>query len=101
MVAHPMYVLCQGLQNHQRLKIKYHGEERVVEVHAVGISPKGNSVVRVFQVIGGAVFGANSGWKMLKIEDIEDIEPIGEFYTGPREGYSPGDRGMTSILMEM
>ena len=93
--------LVRALTEKQRLKIVYHGEERVVEVHAVGVSTKGNACARVYQVVGGAVFGAKTGWKMLVLHDIEEVEPVDEVFEAPRGGYAPGDRGMRSILAEL
>lgn len=93
--------LLKGLHEHRRLKISYHGEERTVEVHAVGVSTKGNPCVRVYQVIGGAVFGAKTGWKMMVLDDIEECEELEEFFEEPRDGYQRGDKGMSSILAEL
>lgn len=93
--------LLQGLSKKQRLLINYHGEERTIEVHAVGISTKGNPCARVYQVIGGSVFGQGTGWKMLKLSDIEKVQMLDEFFEAPREGYQQGDRGMSTILAEL
>ena len=93
--------LVKALTEKQRLKIVYHGVERIVEVHAVGVSTKGNACARVYQVVGGAVFGATSGWKMIVLQDIEVVEPTDETFDVPRAGYAPGDRGMRSILAEL
>lgn len=94
-------ILLKGLSEKRRLRIVYHGEERTVEVHTLGISTKGNPCARVFQVIGGAVFGARTGWKMLKLSDIEECQELDQTFDAPREGYKAGDKGMSVILAEL
>lgn len=91
----------QAMKEGKRVSLSYHGEERLVEIHALGLSTKGKPCVRVFQVIGGAVFGANTGWKMLSLSDIDDPILVDEVSEAPRPGYNPGDRGMSTILMEI
>ena len=93
--------LLKGLQDHRRLKIVYHGEERIVEVHAVGTTTKGHPCFRAYQVIGGSVFGEKTGWKMFKVSDIEEVSPLDEFFVEPRAGYQRDDKGMSSILAQL
>lgn len=94
-------MLEKALLTQRRLKIVYHGEERTIEPHAIGISTKGNPCVRVYQVIGGAVFGEKTGWKMMLLSDIEEIEMLDEYFDNPREGYQQGDKGMSTVLAEL
>jgi len=83
------------------LEVVYHGECRLVEVHAVGLSTSGNPCVRVYQVIGGSVFSATKGWKMLSLKDVESFQVLNVPSQGPRPGYNPGDKGMSDILAEI
>ena len=90
-----------SIEAKKALRIVYHGEERLVEVHAIGLSTKGNPCVRVYQVVGGSVFSDTSGWKMLKISDIEQFEETNDEALTPRPGFNPGDRGMRTIISEV
>lgn len=85
----------------KRVSLSYHGKDRLVEVHALGLSTAGNPCVRVYQVIGGSVFSDTSGWKMLKISDIENAKIVDSVSLAPRPGYESGDKGMSTILAEI
>lgn len=85
----------------KRLKIVYNNEERIVEVHALGMSPKFKPVVRAFQVEGGSFVSETSGWKMFSIDKIEAFEIIEENSLAPREGYNPDDAGMGEVFAEI
>lgn len=100
--AQPFVVeAIHSIEAKKALRIVYHGEERLVEVHAIGLSTKGNPCVRVYQVVGGSVFSDTSGWKMLKISDIEQFEETDNEALTPRPGFNPGDRGMRTIISEV
>lgn len=77
-------------------------EDKMVEVHAVGLSSKGEPCARVFQVGGGAAFSEAVGWKMLSLKGVELVHLLpGVISQGPRPGYSPGDKGMGTIFEEI
>lgn len=101
--AQPFVVeAIHSIEAKKALRIVYHGEERLVEVHAIGLSTKGNPCVRVYQVVGGSVFSDAVGWKMLKISDIEEFEEADDVESfAPRPGFNPGDRGMRTIISEV
>jgi hypothetical protein len=80
------------------LWLTYDGVERVVEVHAIGVSVGGLPCIRVWQVRGG---GSN-GWKMLLTSKIErDLEVLEDKSEAPRAGYQRGDKGMLSVSEEL
>ena len=95
-----------ALDHRQAMKVKYHNEERIVEVHALGISTAGNPVVRVYQIDGDSpaevLPGAGrSGWKLLKIEEITEYEQVAQTSLAPRRGFVPGGRAMSTIFTEV
>ena len=55
-------VACEALRSGHVLELRYDGYSRSVEVHAVE-----NSVMRVWQVIGGSVSNEPVGWKLLRL----------------------------------
>lgn len=97
----------QAMQRGKRLKLVYHptnineDEHRTVEVHAVGVSPKGSPCMRVFQTGGSSVYSEKTGWKMLSFKDVDDVQITDEESLAPRPGYNPGDRGMSSVTAEV
>lgn len=91
----------KAIKEKRQISLTYHSEERLVEVHALGISRAGKPCVRVYQVLGGAVFGEKTGWKMLSLSDIDKPVLLDQISLAPRPGYNPGDKGMSSIIMEI
>lgn len=83
------------------LELQYDGYSRLVEVHAVGLSPKENICMRVYQVGGGSVSNEPIGWKMMAIEKAFTMHLSEVPSTAPRDGYRPGDRGMIEIYGEL
>lgn len=85
------------------LDVKYEGLNRLVEVHAVGISTKGMPVMRVYQLEAGQSHsGAPSPWRLLSISKIEEIPQLVDVKSlAPREGYRKGDKGMCHIFAEL
>lgn len=83
------------------LELQYDGYSRLVEVHAVGLSPKDNICMRVFQVGGGSASNEPIGWKMMTIDKAFTIHLSEVPSAAPRDGYRPGDRGMLEIYGEL
>lgn len=104
----PQQIAAKAIQKAQRalkkgvlLKVKYDFFTRLVEVHTVGVTKAGNSCMRVFQVGGGSVQGEKQGWKMLLMDGVLDAKLTKTPSLAPRPGYKMGDKGMTSITMEL
>lgn len=83
------------------LELRYDGYSRLVEVHAVGESRKGNICMRVFQIDGGSVSGETTGWKLMTIDKAYTLHLSETLSGAPRPGYSKGDRGMIVIYGEI
>ncbi|KRB52841.1 hypothetical protein ASE02_00005 [Phenylobacterium sp. Root700] len=96
-----MDTACDALAQGKVLELQYSGYSRCVEVHAVGISTKGNLVMRVWQIRGGSVSGEAVGWKLMNTDDASGAVILDEGSQAPRPGYKPGDRGMSSIRAEL
>lgn len=94
-------VALKSIEDGKCIDLMYHGERRLVEVHAIGLSHKGKPCVRVYQVVGGSVFSDKTGWKMLSLEDIEEFAEGDEKSQAPRPGYMPNDKGMLDILTQV
>lgn len=92
---------CEALKTGVCLELNYNGFNRVVEVHCVGVTTKGNPGMRVWQVRGGSESNEPTGWKMLLLDEAIGARLTMEKSQAPRQGYKRGDRGMTSITCEI
>lgn len=94
-------VACEALSSGKRLEIRYDGYIRIVEVHAVGVTKDGNTVMRVWQVRGGSVHNEPVGWKLLRLDETRGIAAVDEASEAPRRGYKRGDSAMLSIFCQI
>lgn len=84
----------------KRVRIHYDDYDRVVEVHAVGMSTAANEVMRVWQSSGGT-HSESPAWKLLRLDQTRLIEFTSESSAAPRDGYKKGDRSMSRIYSEV
>lgn len=92
----------KAMERGRRLSVEYDGMDRVVEVHAVGVSLAGRPCMRVYQVEGGSVSGEVYGWKLMTLSKIFNKPKIlREKSDAPREGYRRNDAGMRYVFQEL
>lgn len=83
------------------LCISYEGKPKTIEVHAVGLSIKGNApVIRGFQIDGEASRPLPC-WALLRVDKIEEAVPGILKSEAPRPGYAQGDKQMSKIIKEI
>ena len=92
---------CEALAKGVCLELTYNGFNRIVEVHCVGITTKGNPGMRVWQVRGGSQGNEPVGWKMLLLDEANGASLTNEPSSAPRSGFKRGDKGMQSITCEV
>jgi hypothetical protein len=79
------------------LRLCYPGYDRLVEVHAVGFTFKGQSLIRCWQVAGRGPKGPDSGAKLLVLDEILSAAITLIPSEAPRPGYRRGDKSMAII----
>jgi hypothetical protein len=90
----------QAIKTRQVVSFTYKGIDRVVEPHAVGVTSKGNEVIRCYQIAGGHVTPGHE-WDLCTLSKITGLSMTGQSFDGPRQGYKRGDRGMVTIYAEL
>jgi hypothetical protein len=91
---------CQAVRERRCLELRYDGWSRTVEVHAVGYSSEGNSIMRVWQSEGGSNSGQR-GWKLLRLDEIVSAQLGRQLTDLPRLGYKRNDRAMERIVCQI
>jgi hypothetical protein len=94
-------IACDALRAGKRLELRYGGFTRVVEVHAVGVTRKGDLIASVWQVRGGSAHDEPTGWKTLTLADISAAALIDEPSMAPRPGYAPRMKSMHRVICEL
>lgn len=99
-----------AIKNKKVIIINYDGEEygkgyREIEPVCLGISKRGNQVLRAWEREGSShskTVEGNPipGWRMFKLVDILTFKPTGDNFYEMRPNYNPnGDRSMTSVIV--
>ena len=92
---------CDALRRGRVLDLRYDGFSRSVEVHAVGVSTAGNTVMRVYQIRGGCVHNEPVGWKLMRTDEAVSAHVTDEPSLAPRPGYKRGDKAMVRIITQL
>jgi hypothetical protein len=79
----------------------YDGKYRVVEVHAVGTSPKDGSLVMRGMQVAGAASRPLPQWTLFSIGKVEMFEERPQQSEAPREGYAQSDKQMNTVIAEL
>lgn len=91
------HVACDALRAGKRLGITYDGFTRVVEVHAVGTSKKGDPIMRAYQVRGGSNSGNPERWRLFSLDKAWHYTIVDERSEAPRRGYNSNDPAIAVI----
>jgi len=94
-------MISQAIKDRRILTFNYDGYPRTVEPHCHGITTAGNEALRCYQTAGGSSSGHVPGWHMMKVDKIIGLTVSSSVFSGPRDGYSRGDRGMATIYEEI
>ena len=93
--------ICDAIASKAILSIFYDGGTRVIEPHCYGVSTAGNEVLRCYQISGHSNSGKNSGWKLLRTDQISAMANTGDIFIEPRPHYNPNDKHMTRIYCSL
>ncbi len=80
---------------------------RIIQPVAMGMSKKGELVIRALHVLGQSEREAmetgqrsaevENEWRLFKAKNIKGMWLTGRYFAGPMPGYNPNDKGMTSV----
>ena len=92
--------IINTINNRQEISFTYSGLNRVALPCAVGLSTKGNDVLRCYQIQGGHV---NSGhtWDLCSVSKISNLTLTGQTFIKNPNGYKTGDKGMLKIYAQI
>ena len=57
--------------------------------------------MRCWQISGGHRSDEPHAWDLLLVENIQDLRDAGTCFAGPRDGYRPGHKAMSTIYAEL
>lgn len=92
--------ICDAIHRHRRVRFWYRGGLRTVEPYAYGVADGGHPILRAYQVSGYSR-SREQGWKLFRVEEIEEFSILDESFAAPHEGYMRNDPTMTKIYCEL
>nr|CAD6420120.1 WYL domain-containing protein [Rhizobium sp. Q54] len=75
------------------LFLRYHGVERTVEPHILGIVGHGRLALSGWQIAG-----TGRGWRLFHLDEVEELQHTSGRFSKTAIGYNPEDPSFGSIL---
>ena len=94
-------LLASAMDDKHCVDFMYDGKYRVVEVHAIGTSPKDGSFVMRGLQVAGVASRPLPVWTLFSVNKMEVLGFMPLESQAPREGYAQGDKQMASIIHEI
>jgi hypothetical protein len=89
--------LVTAIRNRSVVHLRYNWGHRVVEPHVYGLSKDGHELLRAFQT-GGQSESKAFGWKLFRVDEIQELHVPGERFARPRRGYKRDDPAITRTV---
>lgn len=90
--------IAQAIRDKKTLACDYNGGERIIEPHCVGYGRDQQPLLRCYQTAGHSESGA-LGWKLFRVDRINELTNTDETFDGPRQGYNPvGDKAIPEVV---
>lgn len=92
--------LIDAINRRLVLEVRYDGHRRVIQPHAVGLSKKGDPILRCWQLSVNKP-GSVQGWRLMEVVEMLVIGPTGDVFAGAQPGYKRGDSAMVRIYAQL
>ena len=94
-------VLVAAIRGRWVVHLRYDWGHRVVEPHVYGRNPDGHELLRAFQTGGHSESGRPFGWKLFRVEEIENLHLPGKRFKRPRREYKRVDPIITEVYARL
>ena len=91
-------IIRRAIRTHKLIEFYHDGAFRIVEPYCLGISSRGNLLLRAYQVAGGSTSGHIPPWRLFDVGKMSRTLILGESYSPARPEYNPVDPAMQTIL---
>lgn len=89
--------VCGAVGLRRRVRFNYGGRDRVVEPYLCGRDRHGNDLLTAWQVEGASSSGPPQGWRTYRLDQVFDLEVLGDRFGSPRPGFVSTDDRMSFI----
>jgi hypothetical protein len=91
--------ICTAIREHRRLRFDYGGGSRLVDPYVYGACET-HQLLRGYQVDGFSPSRAR-GWKLFRVEEIENLVVLDEQFSEVHIGYMRNDPSMEVVYSEI
>jgi hypothetical protein len=102
--AHAMKDLSTGerlvlaILDHQVVRMRYQGRDRIIEPHLLGIHEAGEPILVAYQTGGTSESGDVPGWRTFISTAVDEVELTGQQFPGARSDLSAAAHPMIEIF---
>jgi len=89
--------VCAAIAARRLLMFAYGGVVRVVEPHRCGETTAGHDALSAWMRPGWSRTDPDGGWRMFRLDWIEDLQALPELFQGPREDFNPNDPHFVAV----
>lgn len=82
--------LCEAISKREVVRLTYRGVSRLIEPYLHGFASDGTEMIMGYQRDGGSSSGQRSGWKAMRVGQIEILRLTGITFIGSQLDYRPG-----------
>lgn len=84
-------LLKEAIESKTVIELNYPPGRRKVQPHVLGISSKGDPLLRAFQVDGASESGEHTHWKLFRLDRILSVTASAEYFEADHKDYNPND----------
>jgi len=92
-------IACHALKLRKCLEIQYKAFRRIIEVHRVGISAKGEYILSGWQILGPA--SERVGWKLVNLDEPLRVRLTDIPSKAPRPDYRRGIKRFSEFFCQL
>jgi len=91
--------LVLAILDHRIVHFRYHGHDRTVQPHLLGLHDAGESLLVAYQTGGGSQNGGQiPGWRAFITTSVEDVVIDDRHFPGPRGDLDVGKHRMLEVF---
>jgi hypothetical protein len=83
--------ICRAIASRRLLMFAYGGQVRVVEPHLCGRTTADHDALSAWMRAGWSRADPEGGWRMYRLDAIDDLQVLPEIFLEPRPDFNPDD----------
>jgi hypothetical protein len=93
--------ICNAIAERQLLMFAYQGVVRVVEPHLYGLTTAQHEALSAWMRAGWSRVDPDGGWRMFRLDGVEDLQALPERFDAPRPDFNPEDPHFSEIFCRL